>query len=296
MTSKANWKLDFAASRSAAQRALGRRMELLHPMVATGHDLLRDCAGVCRDDVDHAVAASFRQCLEFVDGVDILLRHLVIVPAIAQARSAVETAGYTVYLARQRDAVVAAAYLYSGMRHAENERARKMDSPHLDEEDRRAFQGQKDELDAFQAQSTDYPTRTAIAALQALRRRAPWYSIPGGPRHFRELLERSDAAVLAGVYSDLNPAVHEGMPQMGFHGADGGPGDPTGREWLRPLRVPSPWSFRPVLAAGVAAKVAVVVTLEHFMARLPDWHSRMDAFAVRHNKRCRDCGMQALAV
>lgn len=292
-----HWTLDFTASRKAAQRELGRKMELLHPMVATGHHLLHDSAGVCRDHVDVAVATSFRQCLEFVDAVDILLRHLTIVPAIAQARSAVETAVSTLYLATRRDAVVASAFLHAALRHAENELVRKKNSPHLDDDDRSEIQEQLHEIDAFfGTQATDYPSRTAIVALRALPAGRPWYSIQGGPRNFRELLKRVDVPDLAQVYSDLNAAVHEGIPQMGFYGADGSAGEPEGSEWLRPLRVPSPWAFRPVLAAGLAAKISLVVTLGHFLGRLPGWMPRIEAFRAQHNPRCHESGMEVLVL
>lgn len=290
------WKLDFAESRKAAQRALGRQMEILHPMVTTGHALLRDCAEISRDTTDVAVAASFRQCLEFVDAVDILLRHLAIVPAMAQARSSVETAAYTLYLVRERNAVVSSAFLYSGIRHAENEFERKRNLSHLDDDDRRAMHERTDEFHAFYAaHATDYASRTAIDALRKLRSGSPWYSIQSGPRNLRELLKRADAADLAQVYSDLNSTVHEGMPQVGFHGANGEPFDPEGG-WIRPLRVPSPWAFRPLLIAGSAAKISLVVALAYFIGRLPSWQTRIDTFAAKHNQRCRACGFEALTV
>jgi hypothetical protein len=295
-TGPATWNLDFAASRRAAQKALGPTMELLHPMVEVGHEFLRDSAGVCRDHVDLAVATSFRQCLEFVDAVDVLLRHLVLVPAIAPARSAIETAAYTVHLAARRDAVLASAFLHAGVRHMERELLRKRDAPYQDDDGRREVQMMLDELDAhFREVATDYASRKGIAELRALRSGRPWYSIQDGPGSFHELLAQMGLADLARFYSDLNAAVHEGIPQLGFHGADGGPGDPTGREWLRPLRVYSPWAFRPVHAAGLAAKISLVTALRHLGVRLPGWGTRIQEFRERHNRRCREARMEGLS-
>jgi hypothetical protein len=296
-TGPASWNLDFASSREAARSALGPMMELLHPVVATGHDLLHDSLAVCHDHVDLAVATSFRQCLEFVDAVDVLLRHLVLAPAIAQARSAIETAASTVHLATSRDAVLASAFLHAGTRHMENELVRKRDATYQDDAGRREVQALLDELDAlFRSQATDDPSRRGIAALRDLRPGRPWYSIHGGPSTLHQLLTQMGLADLARFYSDLNAAVHEGIPQLGFQGAGGGPPDPTGREWLRPLRVYSPWAFRPVHAAGLAANISLVTALRHFGVRLPGWGPRIQEFQERHNRRCRESGMEALAL
>ncbi|HEX7243869.1 MAG TPA: DUF5677 domain-containing protein [Longimicrobiaceae bacterium] len=291
------WDLDFASSRKEAQKHIGRKLEILSPLVRTGHALLYDCRKVCSDDTDAVVAVSFRQCLEFVDSVDLLLRHLIIAPAIGQARSALESAACTCYLAKKRDPVLSAAFLLSSMRHLKHELERKMESPHLDEEDRRAIRAEIEYVENHCATlATDHASRTALAALRNLGRSRAWYSILNGPQNIHRLMEDIGIGDLSQIYSDLNSAVHEGMPPLGFVGADGRPVDPSSAEWLRPLRAPSPWSFRPVMVGGLALKISLVTTAGYFLPRLPGWLSRLEEFRVEHNRRCEAGEMTMLSL
>jgi hypothetical protein len=133
------WDLDFADSRKAAQKHLGHKLEILRPLIRFSHESLRDCRDVSLDEVDLVVATAFRQCLEFADAVDILLRHMSIAPAAAQARGALEHAPQVVLLATSRDPVLATAYLLSSLRHMEHEFERKKKAAGLDDEDRQRF-------------------------------------------------------------------------------------------------------------------------------------------------------------
>lgn len=290
------WDLDSADSRKAAQKHLGHQLELLRPLILYSHECLRDCRGVCTDEVDHVVAMAFRQCLEFADGVDILLRHMAIAPAAAQARSVLEHAPQVVLLARRRDPVLAVAYLLSSLRQLEHELERKKKAPGLDEEDRAGIKVQLDEISSlYDAHSRDHAGRKALAGLKALPAGRPWFAMENGPSNIHNLMKKIGLEALSNFYSDLNPVVHGGMPLMALAVASGEPGSENSLEWLRPLRVSSPWKFRPVLATVLAVTLALSEILAYFGSRIASI-SKFPQFRKEHNRRCKLAKMPVLAI
>jgi hypothetical protein len=292
------WDLDFAASRNAAQKHLGHKMEILRPLILFSHGLLREIPALCRDEIDLVVALSFRQCLEFADGVDLLLRHLMIVPAAAQARSALEHAPQVILLARRRDPVLAAAYLLSGMRNFEHELERKLKAPVFDEEDRNAIRLELDGVREHMSKySADRAGREAFDGLRKLGPGRPWYAVRSGPENFHRLVEELELGAVSNFYSDLNPVVHGGMPVLAAASASGDPADENNQEeWLRPLRAPSPWSFRPILATSTALYLALVAVIPHFVSLAPEWVVRLETFRKEHERRCRKAEMPSLVL
>jgi hypothetical protein len=245
------WDLDFGESRKAAQKQLGPKLEVLRPLIQFSHRFLHDCRGVSISDVDMIVSMAFRQCLEFADAVDILLRHMSIAPAAAQARGALEHAPQVVLLATRRDPVLAAAYFLATLRQMEHELERKKKASGPDEEDRAAFEDALDGLQQlYSAHSQDRASKEALAALKPLGPGRPWYAIRNGPENIHKLMNEVGIAPLSHFYQDLNPVAHGGMPLMAIAAASGDPGSENDPDWLRPLRSTSPWSFRPILAAG----------------------------------------------
>lgn len=296
MATPSPWDLDFADSRKAAQKHLGHTLEILRPLIRFSHESLRDCRDVSADEVDLVVATAFRQCLEFADAVDILLRHMAIAPAAAQARGALEHAPQVVLLTTKRDPVLAAAYLLSSLHHVEHEFERKKKAAGLDDEDRKAFQDGLDGLERlYSEQSQDRAGKEALAALKALSPGRPWYAIRNGPDNIHRLFRQLELAPLSHLYSDLNPIVHGGMPLLATAAASGLPGSDKDPEWLRPLRVPSPWGFRPILAAGMAVNVALANVLTYFGARMQPRVAKYFDFKKEHNIRCMRAEMPVLA-
>jgi hypothetical protein len=283
------WDLDFAASRSAAQKHLGRSLEILRPLVVFSHGLLRETPALCRDDADLSVALAFRQTLEFADAVDLLLRHMMITPAAAQARSALEHAPQVILLAMRKDPVLAAAYVMSGLRSAEHELERKLTAPGLDDEDRRRIQAELEEArKLYEGDPTDRTGKEAADEIRKLRPGRPWYSIRNGPENIHRLFEELSLGALSNFYSDLNPVVHGGMPVMAAATASGDPVDATSMEWIRPLRATSPWAFRPVLSTTMAVNLALMSFFVCFVPRAPGWIERMQEFGRMQEKRCKD--------
>jgi hypothetical protein len=84
------------------------------------------------------------------------------------------------------------------------------------------------------------------------------------------------------------------MPLMGTAGASGEPESEDDPEWLRPLRSSSPWSFRPILAAGTAVNVAFVSIFAYFVPRLQHWIPKYREFRKEHNRRCAMAEMPVL--
>lgn len=287
MATPSPWDLDFADSRKAAQKHLGHTLEILRPLIRLSHEFLRDCRDVSTTELDLAVAMAFRQCLEFADAVDILLRHMAIAPAAAQARSALEHAPQVVFLARKQDPVLAVAYLLSSLVQSEHELKRKQKAAGLDDEDRQAFQTELDNLQVlFSEHARDRAGQEALTALKRLRVRDPWYAIRGGPENVHGLFAELEISPFSHLYSDLNPIVHGGMPLLAIAAASGEPGSETSLEWLRPLRVPSPWAFRPIRATSMGVSLALLNALGYFAPRLPDWIPRLHSFREEHNRRC----------
>jgi hypothetical protein len=157
--------LDFSESRKAAQKQLGHKLEVLRSLIQFSHKFLHDCRGVPTSEVDMVVALAFRQCLEFADAVDILLRHMAIAPAAAQARGALEHAPQVVLLATRRDPVLAVGYLLAPLRQMEHELERKKKAGGLDEEDQAGFE---DALDGLQQL---YSTHATIGQVRKRSRR-----------------------------------------------------------------------------------------------------------------------------
>lgn len=289
------WNLDFADSRRAAQKHLGHKLEVLRPLIQFSHEFLHDCRGVSISEDDMVVAMAFRQCLEFADAVDILLRHMAIAPAAAQARGALEHAPQVVLLATRRDPVLTAAYLLSNLRHMEHELERKKKARGPDDEDQAAYQDALDGLQQlYRAQSQDRATREALAALQPLGPGRPWYAIRNGPENIHKLMKEVGIAPLSHFYQDLNPIAHGGMPLMAIASASGDPGSEDDLDWLRPLRSTSPWSFRPILAAGTAVNVAFAYVFAYFAPRLQHWIPKYLKFRKEHNQRCERADMAVL--
>lgn len=289
------WDLDFGESRKAAQKQLGHKLEVLRPLIQFSHAFLHDCRGVSTSEVDLVVAIAFRQCLEFADAVDILLRHMAIAPAAAQARGALEHAPQVVLLATRRDPVLAAAYLLAPMRQMEHELERKRKASGPGDEDQAAYQDALDGLQQlYSAQSQDRAGKEALAAVQTLGPGRPWYAIRKGPENIHELMKEVGLASLSHFYKDLNPVVHGGMPLMATAAASGDPGSADDPEWLRPLRSSSPWSFRPILAAATAVNVAFVIVFAHFVPRLQHWIPKYREFRKEHNRRCARAEMREL--
>ena len=297
MTRRSPWDLDFAESRKAAQKHLGAKIEVLRPMIRFGHEVLRDCRPVCRTEVDAAVATSFRQCLEFADSVDLQLRHLMIAPAAVQSRSALECAAQATYLAQKQDPVLAAAYIITPMLQMQHEMSRKIKAPGLDEDDRNEIQARADEISMTLDQFVhDEAGRQARAALQSLRSRDPWYSILAGPHDIHQLLKAIGAEGLSHHYSALNPVVHGSMAHLWVDFSSRDPMDSDATAWLRPLRSPSPWEFRPILATGAALKLGLYHLLVHFTPRMPELITRATEFAREHKKICTKAGLAVLSL
>jgi hypothetical protein len=272
-------------------------LDLLRPLILYSHGCLRECREVCTEEVDVVVALAFRQCLEFADAVDILLRHMVIAPAAAQARSALEHAPQVVLLARRRDPVLAAAYLLSSLRQLEHELERKQKAPGLDEEDRDDIKARLEDLESLYADhARDHAGRRALAALKALKPGRPWFAMENGPGNIHDLMKEVDLGVLSNFYSDLNPVVHGGMPLMATAAASGEPGTESSREWLRSLRVSSPWRSRPIRATGLALVIALIEILSYFGPRLARSISKYKQFQKEHNRRCERAEMPELAI
>ncbi|HEU4882307.1 MAG TPA: DUF5677 domain-containing protein [Longimicrobium sp.] len=290
------WDLDFAESRKAAQKQLGHQLEILRPLIRLSHEFLRECRDVATDDVDLVVAVALRQCLEFADAVDILLRHMSIAPAAAQARGALEHAPQVIWLVNKRDPVLAAAYVSAGILQMEHELRRKQTASGLNEEDRQLFQAEINGIqDMLEHHTRDRFGREALTELRRLRARDPWYAIQGGPKNVHELFAALELAPLSHIYSDLNPIVHGGMPLLAAATASGEPGTENSQEWLRPLRVPAPWAFRPIRATTIAVKIALLhAYFRHFSPRMPNWFARIDSFRVEHDQRCRRAAMPDL--
>ncbi|HEY0015516.1 MAG TPA: DUF5677 domain-containing protein [Longimicrobium sp.] len=295
MAKTSPWDLDFGESRKAAQKQLGHKLEVLRPLVQFSHKFLHDCRDVSVSEVDMVVAMAFRQCLEFADAVDILLRHMAIAPAAAQARGALEHAPQVVLLATRRDPVLAAAYLLSSLRQMEHELERKKKAGGLDEEDRAGFEDALDGLQQlYSANASDRAGKEALAALQPLGPGRPWYALRNGPDNIHKLIRDVGLDPLSHLYQDLNPVAHGGMPLMAIAAASGDPGSENDPDWLRPLRSTSPWSFRPILAAGTAVNVAFVHVFAYFVPRLQHWIAEFREFRKEHNRRCARAEMPVL--
>jgi hypothetical protein len=295
MAKSSAWGLEFAESRKASQKHLGHKLEILRPMIRVGHEFLRDCRNVCRTESDIVVAIAFRQCLEFADSVDLLLRHLMIAPAAAQARSVIENAAQVVFLLKKQDPVLAVVYLASFARQMEHELTRKKTAQGIDDEGRQAIQEELDRLAVtYQNAAHDGAGKDAVAEVRQLPQGRPWYSVRGGPANIHRLLEEIGLGGLSIHYSDLNPVVHGGMPLHSLGMMSGDPEDAESSEWLRPLRVPSPWSFRPLLATGVGLNIALVHMVPFFITRIPNAASRLATFAEEHNQRCERADMAVL--
>ncbi|HYR11265.1 MAG TPA: DUF5677 domain-containing protein [Longimicrobium sp.] len=291
------WDLDFAESRKAAQKYLGHQMEILRPLIRLSHEFLRECRDVSANEVDLVVAIAFRQCLEFADAVDILLRHMAIAPAAAQARGALEQAPQVMYLVQKKDPVQAAAYQFAAMVQAEHELKRKQTAAGLDDDDRQSIQAELDSIQVmFDDHTRDRAGREGLTALRRLRARDPWYAINGGPKNVHELFAALGVASLSYLYSDLNPVVHGGMPLLATATASGLPGSEQSQEWLRPLRVPAPWAFRPIRATTMAVSLGLLHAFRHFGTRMPGWITRLQSFQAEHNQRCTRAEMPDLSI
>jgi hypothetical protein len=296
MPKPSEWDLDFSVSRKAAAKHIGPSLEILRPLIRFSHELLRDCRDLIEDEVDLVLLTAFRQCLEFADAVDILLRHMVVTPAVAQARSALEHAPQVILLATRRDRVLAAGYLLSSLRSSEHELTRKQDAPGLDEDDRAEIRARLKALEELYAQHAgDRPGLEALTALKCLKRGDPWYAMRGGPNNIHKLMTALDLDALSTFYSDLNPVVHGGMPLLATGAASGLPGSEIDPELLRPLRTASPWAFRAILCTGMAVDLALLHVLNYFAPHLATQVvPRFREFQKEHTRRCERADLSVL--
>jgi hypothetical protein len=203
-----------------------------------------------------------------------------------------------IFLVKKKDPVLAAAYLIAGMLQMEHELRRKQMASGLDEEDRQLFQDEIDDLQAvLQRHARDRAGGAALAELRGLQAHAPWYAIRAGPKNVHKLFAELGVAALSHLYRDLNPVVHGGMPLLATATASGEPGTEGSVEWLRPLRVPSPWAFRPIRAATIAVKMVLVHSYAvHFAPRMPGWLARFESFRAEHDQRCTRAEMPDLSL
>lgn len=110
-----------------------------------------------------------------------------------------------------------------------------------------------------------------------------------------ELLEALQAEELTRLYLDLNPVVHGGMPHVALGLSSGDAADADSTEWLRPLRALSPWSFRPLLATGVALNVATLHVMRFFIPLMPELLVRAAELAREHQRVCARAELPHLA-
>jgi len=127
----------------------------------------------------------------------------------------------------------------------------------------------------------------AARAIAELHPGRPWYSILNGPRNVHSLLAQSGLESLSVLYRDLNATVHTGMPHTAGAMSDGVTETREIQEWIRPIRSYTPWAFRPILAAGLALKVAFGMTVRQYPAVFMKWEERMQKFKPEHDARCR---------
>lgn len=179
----------------------------------------------------------------------------------------------------------------------EHELKRKQKAPALDDEDRELFQTELDNLQTlFTEHARDRAGQEALTALRRLRAQDPWYAIRNGPGNVHGLFAELEIAPFSHLYSDLNPIVHGGMPLLAIAAASGEPGSENSLEWLRPLRVPSPWAFRPIRATSMGVSMALLNALGYFGPRLPNWILRLQSFRDEHNRRCDRAEMPDLSL
>jgi hypothetical protein len=297
MSKSSLWDLDSALSRKSAQKHFGRKLDILKPLICFSHEFLHDCRSAGTHEIDLAVALAFRQCLEFADAVDVLLRHLIIAPAMAQARSALETAPQVILLAKRRDPVLAAAYIINGLYQAQLEVERKLKASDLDDEDTGLLQLALVDMQAVHEQyASDHAGQLALAALKTLGPGAPWYAIRNGPKNIHRLFDEVGAGKLSNFYRDLNPAVHGGLPLLGTGAASGDQSDAEYLQPIRPLRMPSPWSFRPLLTTAASVVLTLMTVVVYFVPHLPHWAPRYAAFREEHNRRCQAAELPSLCL
>jgi hypothetical protein len=295
--SASEWNVDDQQSRNLAKREMKDAHDILRPIIHFGQKLLR--AGVRDSDhyLDRVMASSYRQTLEFVDGVDLLLRHHMVTPAGAQARSALESAVQTCYLLRGAPRL-AAAYVLAQIRSKRQMYEGRTQAPNVNEEQRQELRelvertrNTSAELAALHPAFAD-----ALAELETLRDGEPWYRVFAGPRTIHDMMARLGHPSLSIHYRELNSVVHVGLPTAALAGAmpGTGPGEPS--EWLRPLRSVTDWWTMPLKVGIVSADIATQAYIVQYNWRYPHWLDEMLQFQKEHSERCTRAGIPDLAM
>jgi hypothetical protein len=289
------WELDDQRSRNLAKKEMAHAHEILRPFIQFAQKLLRaailDDSGV----FDRPLAFAYRQTLEFVDGVDLLLRHHMVAPAGAQARSALEMAVQTCYLSFRVTPRIAVAYYLAQLKTKRLLIEGRMRAPNVNDVERQELSDMAAAMwDNVIAMASLHPIYAeALEQINALKGGEPWFRVFNGPRNIHDMMDRLELSPLSIYYKELNSIVHVGLPTAAIAGLNANE-EPA--EWLRPLRTATDWWPMPLKVAIVSADIATQAFIVHFNARHPRWLDDMLDFQKEHGERCEKAGMPDLAM
>lgn len=296
VASLAPWELDDQQSRNLAKKEMQDAHEILRPMVCFGQKILLSGVRATESDLDRVLSFVFRQTLEFVDGVDLLLRHHMVAPAGVQARSAIDSAAQTCYLAMRGTSRIAAAYQLSLFKSKRLMYEGRLDVPTLTDDERQEVSEMATALwsTVTTLAKLHLVYDDALTEINKLKPGEPWYRAFRGPRTVHAMLKELDLSPLSVYYRELNPIVHNGMPPAGLAAVSPDGAEHGDNQWLRPIRSATDWWTMPLKVGIVATDVATQAYLYHFNQRYPTWMDEYFAFHIGHAARCERAGMSQL--
>lgn len=269
-------------------KLLEKRLAVLQPMVQLASDVLGVVRTIDPSAADAATAMSFRQCAEFADAVWLLSRHRLSASCASSARSCLETAAQTVFLAREPHPVRVAAYHQAPLVAEIWALRKRQDNPNNGADTIREMGDLLSRMEGELVEHFHTPAdRLAREQLLRQKSRPTWYSVQKGPANIHEVLEAINLEELSVFYKDLNFLVH-GSPKHAYAGmiiAD---------TWLPPLRSKSGFDFQPVLVATTSLQIVILDVLVQLRPTIPRCWQMLESFIPGHNRRAAAAGLDGL--
>jgi hypothetical protein len=254
-----------------------RQLEVLRSMIRLSEAMLKDIGRIPDPSHSEGVTAySFRQTVEFADAVDVLSGLNRDAAAAAAARSSLEGAAQTAYLANEPHSVRIAAYLAAPLLIERRSLTRQL-SEATTAEDRAItthMLRRCDEELAYQRQDTS--GRLAIDELERQKGPIIWHATAGGHRTVHQILHQIGRDDLSAVYTDLNASVHA-TPKHALSAVI------RTDSWLPPLRQRSALASPSLRATALALHLAMTEVAKVFV-RCPGCSDRLQRAAAAHNR------------